>query len=60
MIYYDRKTKCYTDGQRYVHASQIRDFAASRLGYSKDRGRLSRDTIAAYFLDTFGISEEVA
>ena len=61
MILYDRKTKCYTDGKgNYVHASQIRDFQASRLGKVAMRGWLSRDAIAAYFLDVFNVADEVA
>ena len=56
MIRYDRKTKCYTDGKgNYVHASVLRTYAKTNLGLGKDRGRLSRDTIGAYFLDVFNV-----
>lgn len=61
MIRFDRKTKCYTDGKgNYVHASVLRTYAKTNLGLGKDRGRLSRDTIGAYFLDVFNVADEVA
>ena len=60
MILYDRKTKCYTDGKNYVHASVIRDFQCKKLGIISSRGRLSRESISAYFLDVFQVSDEVA
>jgi len=60
MIRFDRKTQCYTDGKNYIHAKEIRAYAGKRLGLKSQRGRLSRDTIAAYFLDVFNVSEEVA
>ena len=61
MIRYDRKTKCYTDGKgNYVHASELRIFSKQVLGNTKQRGRLSRETIAAYFLDVFNVADEVA
>ena len=61
MIRFDRKTKCYTDGKgNYVHASELRAYAKTKLGLGKNRGRLSRETISAYFLDVFNVSDEVA
>jgi hypothetical protein len=61
MIYYDRKTKCYTDGKgNYVHASELRMFSKQILGNTKQRGRFPRETIAAYFLDVFNVADEVA
>jgi hypothetical protein len=60
MILYDRKTKCYSDGRNYVHASVIRDYAIKKLGIKSQRGRLSRESIGAYFLDVFQVSDEVA
>ena len=61
MIRFDRKTKCYTDGKgNYVHASVLRAYAKEKLGLGKQRGRLSRDTISAYFIDVFNVADEVA
>ena len=60
MIRFDRKTLCWTDGKNYIHAKEIRTYAAARLGVKSTRGKLSRDTIAAYFLDVFNVSDEVA
>ncbi len=60
MIMYDRKTRCYSDGKHYVHASVIRDYQTKRLGIIALRGRLSRESIAAYFLDVFQVTDEVA
>lgn len=60
MIRFDRKTQCYTDGKNYIHAKEIRAYGRSRLGLKTERGRLSRDTIAAYFLDVFNVNDEVA
>ena len=60
MIRYDRKTLCWTDGKNYIHAKEIRTYANARLGVRAKRGKLSRDTIAAYFLDVFNVSDEVA
>jgi hypothetical protein len=60
MIMYDRKTRCYTDGRNYVHASTVRDYAVKKLGIKSQRGKLSRESIAAYFLDVFQVSDEVA
>ena len=60
MIRFDRKTQCWTDGKNYVHAREIRNYARARLGLKAHRGRFSRDTIAAYFLDVFNVSDEVA
>lgn len=60
MIMYDRKTRCYSDGKHYVHASVIRDYATKKLGINSERGRLSRESISAYFLDVFHVSDEVA
>lgn len=60
MIYLDPKTGCYTDGKHYVAAREIRKFAAKRLGAAAPKGRLSKHQIATYFLDTYGVNEEVA
>jgi len=60
MIYYDRKTRCYTDGKNYAHSSTIRDYAIQRLGKKPSSGRLSREVIATFFLDIFNVNEEVA
>ena len=60
MISYDRKTLCWTDGKNYIHAKEIRRYAIARLGVKSKRGKLSRSTIAAYFLDVFNVNEEVA
>ncbi len=61
MIVYDRKTKCYTDGKgNYVHATELRKYAKTNLGLGKQKGRLSRETIGAYFLDVFNVADEVA
>ena len=60
MIMYDRKTRCYSDGKHYVHASSIRNYAKDRLGIKSERGKLSRESISAYFLDVFQVSDEVA
>lgn len=60
MIRLDRKTKCYTDGKNYAHSSQIRAYAIENMGAKRQAGRLSREVIAAYFLDVFNVNEEVA
>ena len=60
MIRFDSKTRCYTDGKNYVHANVLRDYAHNKLGLKSRRGRFSKRTIAAYFLDVFGVTEEVA
>lgn len=58
-IKYDRKSGAYTDGKHFVRASFIRDYAKQKLGISQSRGRLSREVLAAYFLDVFGVSDDV-
>lgn len=59
VIKYDRKSGAYTDGKHYVKASFIRQYAKSKLGISQERGRLSRQVLAAYFLDVHGVSADV-
>jgi hypothetical protein len=59
VIKYDRKSGAYTDGQHYVKASFIRKYAIEKLGISQKRGRLSREVLAAYFLDVHGVSADV-
>ena len=58
-IKYDRKSGAYTDGKHFVRASFIRDYAKKKMGISQSRGRLSRIVLAAYFLDVFGVSDDV-
>ena len=58
-IRFDRKSGAYTDGKHYVKASFIREYAKSKLGISQERGRLSREVLAAYFLDVHGVSADV-
>ena len=60
MIRYDRKTLCWTDGKNYIHAKEIRTYARAKFGIKAKRGKLSRQTIADYFLDMFNVSDEVA
>lgn len=60
MIYLDPKTGCYTDGRHYVKASVIRKYAREKMGLKQLRGKLSRDSIGAYFLDNFKVNDEVA
>lgn len=60
MIRYDRKTLCWTDGKNYIHAKEIRTYATAKFGIKAKRGKLSRQTIADYFLDMFNVSDEVA
>lgn len=60
MIYLDSKTGCYTNGTHYVKASIIRKYAREKMGLKQLRGKLSRNSIAAYFLDVFGVHDEVA
>jgi hypothetical protein len=60
MIRYDRKSGAYTDGAgHYVKAEFIRKYAIEKLGISQKRGRLSREVLAAYFLDVHGVSADV-
>ncbi len=59
MIRYDRKSGAYTDGKHFVRASFIRDYAKKKLGMSQERGRISREVLAAYFLDVHGVSDDV-
>lgn len=59
MIYLDSKTGCYTDGRNYVKAAAIRKYARERMGLKQLRGKLPRQTIADYFLDVFGVKEDV-
>jgi hypothetical protein len=60
MIRFDRKSGAYTDGVgHYVKASFIRKYAIEKLGISQKRGRLSREVLAAYFLDVHGVSADV-
>lgn len=58
-IRYDRKSGAYTDGKHFVRASFIRDYAKKKLGLSQERGRISREVLAAYFLDVHGVSDDV-
>ena len=58
-IRFDRKSGAYTDGKHYVKASFIREYAKSKLGISQERGRLSREVLAAYFLDVHGVNADV-
>lgn len=60
MIRYDRKTLCWTDGKNYIHAKEIRGYGRDKFGIKSKRGRLSRQTIADYFLDVFNVNDEVA
>ncbi len=39
--------------------SYIRDYAKKKLGMSQQRGRISREVLAAYFLDVHGVSADV-
>ena len=48
-----------TDGKHFVRASYIRDYAKKKLGMSQQRGRISREVLAAYFLDVHGVSADV-
>ena len=59
MIHLDPKTGCYTDGRNYVKAAAIRKYARERMGLKQLRGKLPRQTIADYFLDNFGVKEDV-
>jgi len=56
-ISYDRKSGAYTDGKHYVKAAYIRKFAKEKMGKSATRGLLSRAVLSAYFLDTFGVTD---
>jgi len=56
-ISYDRKSGAYTDGKHYVKAAYIRKFAKEKMGKSATRGLLSREVLSAYFLDTFGVTD---
>ena len=58
-IRYDRKSGAYTDGKHFVRASFIRDYAKKKLGMSQERGRISREVLAAYFLDVHGVNDDV-
>jgi hypothetical protein len=58
-IRYDRKSGAYTDGKHFVRASFIRDYAKKKLGMSQQRGRISREVLAAYFLDVHGVTDDV-
>ena len=58
-IRYDRKSGAYTDGKHFVRAAFIRDYAKKKLGMSQERGRISREVLAAYFLDVHGVSDDV-
>lgn len=60
MIYLDPKTGCYTDGRHYIKAAEIRKFARVKMGLTKAKGKLSREAISAYFIDHFGVIDEVA
>lgn len=59
VIRYDRKSGAYTDGKNFVRASFIRKYAKEKMGISQSRGRLSREVLAGYFLDVFGVNADV-
>lgn len=60
MIKYDRNKSLWTDGKYFAHAKEIRYYAVNRLAKKETKGRLSREIIAAYFLDVHGVADEVA
>jgi len=58
-IKFDEKSGAYTDGTHYVKASIIRKFARERMGKPQLRGRLSKEMIEAFWLDTYGRATSV-
>jgi len=59
LIKYDPECLAWTDGTYYVAGKNIRAYS-KLLGLRKDnRGRLSREEIATYFLDKYGVSADV-
>ena len=59
-IRFDEVSGAYTDGTNYVKAPLIRKYAREKMGQTQLRGRLAREWISAYFLDTYGVSADVA
>ena len=61
VIRFDSQAGAWTDGTNWVKGSIIRRYAIEKLGRTgQSRGRLSRAEISAYFLDTYGVSADVA
>jgi len=60
VIRFDSQAGAWTDGTNWVKGSIIRRFAREKMGKKQLRGRLSRAEISAYFLDTYGVSADVA
>lgn len=59
VIRFDSQSGAWTDGSRYVKGSIIRRYAREKMGKTQLRGRLSRDEISNYWLDTYGVSADV-
>lgn len=59
VIKFDMRSGAYSDGTRFVKAALIRKHAQDKLGKKPARGRLSKADIEAYWLDCFGVSENV-
>ena len=60
VIRFDSQAGAWTDGTNWVKGSIIRRLAREKMGKKQLRGRLSRAEISAYFLDTYGVSADVA
>lgn len=59
IINFDTQSGAWTDGQRYVKGSIIRRYAREKMGKKQLRGRLSREEISNFWLDTYGINADV-
>ena len=60
VIRFDSQAGAWTDGTNWVKGSIIRRYARDKMGKKQLRGRLSREEISNYFLDTYGVSADVA
>ena len=58
-IKYDHTAGAWTDGTNYVSGTVIRRYAIYRLGRKDPRGRLSKEEIARYFKDAYGVIADV-